>query len=152
MGIPRHGHRPKGRPASPTYQSWQAMKSRCCCPGDQAYSEYGGRGITVCEKWMRFDGFLDDMGERPDGTTLDRIDNNLGYDPSNCRWATPKRQQRNRRDTVFVTFDGKTYSIADWADILGIKKGTLRDRIVRYKWDTERALTEPVHRRATNLR
>ena len=92
----RHGHLSGGK-ASPTYNSFQAMKSRCQNPNDPTYRSYGGRGITVCEEWQSFDGFLDDMGTRPDGMTLDRIDPDGNYEPKNCRWSTPKEQQRNTR-------------------------------------------------------
>ena len=95
-GHARHGHAIGGKP-SPTYRSWTAMIARCTYPSQPQYESYGGRGISVCERWRSFDNFLADMGERPAGTTLDRIDNDGTYEPGNCRWATPTEQQTNKR-------------------------------------------------------
>lgn len=91
----RHGHT-TGK-FSPTYQSWCSMIQRCTNPNRESWPYYGGRGITVCPRWMSFDNFLEDMGERPPGLSLDRIDNDGNYEPGNCRWATPEEQHANRR-------------------------------------------------------
>jgi hypothetical protein len=91
-----HGHK-RGGTASPTYISWNDMITRCTCVTTGNYAAYGGRGITVCDRWQRFENFLADMGERPAGRSIDRINNAENYEPLNCRWATPKEQRANQR-------------------------------------------------------
>lgn len=91
-----HGHNPKYGKRSGTYRSWDGMKQRCLNPKATGYKRYGGAGVTVCERWLKFENFLADMGERPEGTTLDRIDSSRGYEPGNCRWADRSTQNRNR--------------------------------------------------------
>lgn len=98
--MTRHGHTGQGKRSSPTWISWSAMKARCYKPAVDGFQHYGGRGITVCTRWLGragFRNFLEDMGERPDGLSLDRIDPNGNYEPANCRWATASEQAVNKR-------------------------------------------------------
>ncbi len=139
-----HGHSAGGK-QSPTYYSWSAMTYRCSNPNHKYYSRYGGRGITVCDRWKSFENFLLDMGERPDGKTLDRIDGKKGYCPENCKWSTPKEQQRNRENNSLVTYKGKTFCVSEWAERIGMKCSTLRERFNR-GWSIKDALIKPVKR------
>ena len=108
-GNTKHGYSPGNGKQSPTYNSWYNMKTRCQNPNYPDYEYYGGRGIKVCERWQDFENFLADMGEKPEGLTLDRIDNDGDYEPDNCRWATMKEQIQNRRNLknqyLFIAID-----------------------------------------------
>lgn len=129
---------------SPEYKSWQAMKDRCYRKTHSHYRLYGGRGITVCDRWRdSFEAFLEDVGFRPSPKhTLDRIDTNGDYEPDNCRWASRRQQANNRRDTRHITIDGETFSIAQWSRRFGINENTIRSRL-RYGWPPERLLEPP---------
>jgi len=142
---PAHGGYKHGMHTSPTYTTWASMKQRCSNPKAPDYSRYGGRNITYDPSWELFENFLEDMGIRPEGTTLDRKDNNGPYCKDNCRWSTTKEQTRNRRDTNLLEFNGKQQCLSDWAAELNIPRSTLTNRIHR-GWDTERALTTPIQR------
>ena len=121
------------------YESWRAMKNRCLNKKHTYYKYYGARGIKVCSSWMKFEHFYKDMGKRPAGTTLDRIDNNKGYCKNNCRWATRKEQANNRKSNHLLTFNGKTQNIKQWAEELGINHNTLFSRL-SYGWSIDKAL------------
>lgn len=107
---------------SRTYKSWSRMRQRCKNSAYPEFHLYGGRGITVCDRWDDFDAFLKDMGERPVGCSLDRIDPNGNYEPLNCRWASPKQQARNTRRNVLVSIDGVEKTVAEWAESFGAAK------------------------------
>jgi len=125
----------------PLYKTWVRMRGRCNRPNVDSYPRYGGRGIKVCERWDNsFHSFAEDMGERPVGCTLDRIDNEKGYSPENCRWATKKQQSNNRRDNVFLTHKGVTKTLAQWAVATGINESTVLWRN-KQGWATERVLS-----------
>jgi hypothetical protein len=126
---------------SAEYNIWRGIRSRCYNQNEPAYRYYGGRGITVCERWREsFENFLADMSERPTPRhTIDRIDNDGDYDPSNCQWATRKQQQRNRRVNRLLTWQGETKCVAEWADCLGWPAGLIRGRLNR-GWSVEKTL------------
>lgn len=125
------------------------MLTRCTNPKADVFKWYGARGIKVCERWLLFDNFLADMGERPAGLTLDRFPDNEGnYEPGNCRWATKRQQARNTRSSHLVTARGRTACIAEWADISGISNQTILSRIAD-GWDEAAAVTTPLLRKGT---
>ena len=128
----------------PLYNTWATMMHRCYNPKRKDYHRYGGRGIKVAKRWHDVANFIADMGERPDGMTLERKRTNGNYTPSNCVWLDMRGQQRNRRDSRRITWRGETRCLKEWADILGIPHTALHQRIVAYGWPVERALTTPV--------
>ena len=126
------------------YGVWNAMKARCTNKNTIHYSEYGGRGITVCREWMEsFEAFHADMGERPRGASIERLDNNKGYSPDNCVWATKKEQARNRRGRHYLTVGAETKTMAEWAEAQGIGIRTVWNR-VKLGWTHEDAVMTPV--------
>jgi hypothetical protein len=136
----KHGHAAKG--ISRTYTTWGAMLSRCNDSKDNRFPDYGRRGISVCPEWRDFRNFLRDMGEKPNGMSLDRIDVNGNYEPSNCRWATAMEQARNKRNNRLLTFNGETRLVREWAEIYGIPFSALMHRI-NAGWSVGDALTKP---------
>lgn len=137
----KHGHSWKEGAPSPEYRAWANMKHRCCNPAANGFSNYGGRGITVCERWVEsFEAFLADMGPRPSPKySLDRIDNAGNYEPQNCRWATATEQSRNRRGTANIPFDGRLVTVTELSEITGTPEHLLRNRL-RRGWPLERAI------------
>jgi hypothetical protein len=121
------------------YRSWASMKSRCHNENVPHYKDYGGRGITVCEEWMEFENFYKDMREKPEGKTLDRINNDKGYYKKNCRWATRKEQSNNVRTNRHLVYKNKTQTMAQWAEEFGMSINTLHERL-RRGWSVEDAL------------
>ena len=141
-------HKHGGRNSS-TYNIWCNMKARCLNPKNHAYANYGGRGITICAKWRdSFEEFLRDMGERPHGMSIDRYpDNDGNYEPGNCRWASTRDQNRNRRGNRILTVNGVARTMVEWSEILGISKGTIWIRLTKYGWSEQDAVTVPIVRR-----
>lgn len=127
------------------YRVWAAMWDRCSNPNTKNFSDYGGRGISVCKRWQEFKYFLADMGEPPAGALLERVNNDKGYRPSNCRWATRAEQNQNKRTTRYLTANGETLPLIEWARRLGIQHSTLRERLDR-GWSEQRACTTPPKR------
>ncbi len=128
---------------------WRGMRSRCYNPNVKCFKNYGGKGIRLCDEWnesfMSFyqwsikNGYSDDL-------TIDRINVNENYSPSNCRWLDIKAQENNRSNNRLITFNGETHTEAQWSDITGIERRTLNSRLVRYKWSVEKSLTTPVRK------
>jgi hypothetical protein len=113
----------------PLYTVWRSMLARCYDPKFKQYPDYGGRGIKVCPQWKtNYHQFYADMAPRPKGLSIDRINNNLDYSPENCKWSTRKEQQRNRRNTKYVTITGKKYMVAELKDRSGLKSDTIVER------------------------
>jgi hypothetical protein len=124
--TPIHGHARRGK-ISPTFRSWNGMVNRCTSPTSDHWAQYGGRGITVCDRWLKFENFLADLGERPDGKTLERRNNSEGYNPDNCGWASRKTQNRNRRSIKL-----------DEAKAAAIRASTEKPRVLAARYGVNR--------------
>lgn len=136
----KHGHATKG--TTRTYNTWVNMVSRCTSTKSTKYYMYGAIGITVCDKWLTFEGFLEDMGERPEGKTLDRLDGSKGYYKENCRWATSVEQQSNIKTNRIITYYGEKYTLAELSRKLNIGACTLRYRIDNWSEENWSKLTK----------
>ncbi len=132
-----------GMTGGPEYNVWKGIKQRCYNPRHTHYDSYGGRGIKMCDSWRdSFEAFYEDMGPRPKGQTLDRIDNDKGYSKENCRWATRKTQSRNTRSNHMVTFDGVEMTLKELSESAVVDYPTLVWR-VNQGWDLTRAISQP---------
>lgn len=129
-----------GLSGKPFYHIWVALRNRCENPKNQAYKDYGGRGIKLCNRWQIFENFYNDMyATYKKGLQIDRIDNNRGYEPENCKWVTSKEQQNNRRNNLFIEFYGIRDTLANWANFFNINYYTLYNRIYVKKWSLEKS-------------
>lgn len=135
----KHGHCKRIGKTS-TYYSWRNMINRVFYKKCDAYKYYGGRNISICKRWLKFENFLEDMGEKPNKKSLDRINNNKGYYKENCKWSTHKEQCNNRRSNVVFTFNNESLTLMQWSEKIGIKWVTLQGRLFR-KWSIEKTLT-----------
>lgn len=139
-----HGHCRSNAARIPEFGVWATMRSRCNNPNNKRYTDWGGRGITICERWDYFPNFLEDMGLRPSPKhSIDRVDVNGNYCPENCRWATIAEQNDNRQNTIRLTHNGETMTMREWGIRLGVPAKVLRLRHYR-KWPTARILETPV--------
>lgn len=146
MAPLKHGHARRGSKRTKTYNVWATMLSRCRRPNDPAYPRYGGRGISVCERWLKYENFITDMGEAPARTYLDRRGNDGNYEPSNCNWVYPTQSARNTSRNVWLTHRGMTLCLTDWAKLTGVSRDTLNGRY-NSGWEIGRLLDTPVAKR-----
>lgn len=136
----------RGQTNHPDYKLWAAMRSRCENPNHASYHHYGGRGIKVCERWSIFDHFLADMGPRPEGMSLDRINNDGDYEPGNCRWASQKMQASNSRRNHRITVNGEILTVTQAAEKYGVTVSAIQWRIA-HGWSEQEAATTPCDKR-----
>ena len=131
------------------YYAWQNMKRRCFNPNTKRYSDWGGRGITVCDRWLNFENFLADMGLKPTPKhSIDRIDNDGDYSAENCKWSTKAEQQNNQRTNRLITIEGKTRTIAQWTKEMGFGEFVIYSRL-KAGWSEFAAVMTPVRQRKT---
>ncbi len=144
-----HSSATHGMSNSKVWKAWKMMRQRCANPNNKNYSDYGGRGIKVCDRWNSFDAFLADMGEPPTPDhTLDRINTNGDYEPGNCRWSTMKEQCNNRRSNRVIVYLGESKTMTEWAEKFGMRDNVLLKRL-KSGWSIAKALTTPVRAQRT---
>lgn len=132
-----------GMAHNPVYRVWIEMRRRCQVPSHPSFHNYGGRGICVDPRWEDFSNFYADMGQRPNGGSIERIDNSGPYSKENCKWASNKEQHNNKRTNRLLTAFGRTQTVAQWSAEFGIPWTTIRSRIERYNWPVESAVSAP---------
>jgi hypothetical protein len=137
--IGRENNVRHGMKNTPTWGSWSSMRNRCQNPKNAAFHNYGGRGISVCDRWQVFENFLADMGERPSGTSIDRVDNQGNYEPKNCRWASVSAQARNRRTSRVIPTPVGDMLLCEAAQKFGIRRDTISYRL-KAGWTVAKAL------------
>lgn len=144
--LTTHGHSGGNeKPRTGEYSSWANMKQRCLNPDNPRYYQYGGRGIRICKRWQNsFSNFLQDLGPKPHPKyTIERIDNDGNYEPSNCKWDTKENQNKNSRKCRFITFNGQRLTVSGWSIKVGISRLTISARINKLGWDVAKALSTP---------
>lgn len=134
------GRRIHGMSKTPIYWLWMGMKERCRNPNHIVFKRYGANGIKVCERWKSFENFYADMGDKPKGKTLDRVNNDGDYSPDNCKWSSYKEQANNRSNSISLELNGKRMSLLRWAEKIGIKPDTLYKRVDK-GWPVEKVLS-----------
>ncbi len=139
--------RTHGYTGTRTFNIWQAMKARCTNSNHTHYESYGGRGIEICKRWSKFENFLADMGEADKNMTLERINNDVGYNKTNCKWATRLHQANNRRSNKYIEHNGVRKTYAQWSRHLGGCARLVQSRLSK-GWSEERAVTTPAKRAA----
>ena len=146
LAAPRKHGATTGGQTAPEYHSWRCMIARCYYSKDRYFDNYGGRGITVCDRWrLSYAAFREDMGQRPPGCTLDRVNVDGPYEPGNCRWATPREQGIHRTDNRMITVNGDARTLTEWSEHTGLAVSTIWRRL-RRGWSAERAIATPVGR------
>lgn len=143
--VVKHGGARVGK-KTPEYKCWIGIRKRCLDPSSSNYYLYGGRGLAMCQRWMdSFPDFLEDMGTKPTPAhSIDRIDNDKGYYPENCRWADAVEQANNKRSNVRLEFNGLNLTLPQWSKRIGINRGALYQRLYQCKWSVEKTLTTPL--------